>query len=119
MPIVCVNRPNRSRPRRFRQSDVVRIFGYAVDSGEDARIMIRAIIERFLPQCKLVCDDEFDEDRLGDALQELGKALEAAIALDKLLKKLRRFPLVKILLKRVRIITKLIDLVGRKLLTKR
>ena len=45
MPIVCINRPNRSERRVFRCSDVRRISRYAVASGESPECILNGMLD--------------------------------------------------------------------------
>lgn len=40
MPIVCINRPNRSKPRKYSEADVARIAGYVEESGVPWAVII-------------------------------------------------------------------------------
>jgi len=72
MPIVCVNRPNRTHRRPFRASDVGRIACYAMADGE-SRDRVIAALQKRCPELR-VCD--CDESQL---LKELADILEAVL----------------------------------------
>ena len=54
MPIVCVNRPNRSRKRVFTERDVGRIIAYAREDGADDILLVANILQG-LGLRRLVC----------------------------------------------------------------
>lgn len=54
MPTVCIQRPNRSEPRKFRLCDVRRIARYARDGGESGLIICREVLDE-LGYLEAVC----------------------------------------------------------------
>lgn len=47
MPVVCINRPNRTTPRVFKERDVGRIVAYARNDGANDAVLIAHIMEGF------------------------------------------------------------------------
>lgn len=45
MPIVCINRPNRSKPRRYTCQDVRRIVRYAMLAGVSGNCIVNEVLE--------------------------------------------------------------------------
>lgn len=73
MPIVCINRPNRSKPRRYSEKDAGRIVCRVISQGGD-----RAKLVQEIEKCLDLCDKE-------KIRQKVEQLLQAAIALSILL----------------------------------
>lgn len=73
MPKVCINRPNRTRERKFTEKDAGRIVCRVLSEGGDP-VKLRQEIEK--------CIDLCDKERIR---QQINQILQAAIALSILL----------------------------------
>ncbi len=73
MPIVCINRPNRRKPRRYSEKDAGRIVCRVVSQGGDRDKLIAEISK---------CIDLCDKERIRNKVNEL---LQAIVALSILL----------------------------------
>ena len=73
MPIVCINRPNRSHERPFTESDASRIICYAIDNGATIRGIIEGANRRG-------CID-LPAEECQELKNEIKRWLEAAIAI--------------------------------------
>lgn len=73
MPIVCINRPNRTRKRRYTEKDAGRIVCRVVSQGGDREKLVQEI-----EKCLELCDKE-------KIRQKVEQLLQAAIALSILL----------------------------------
>jgi hypothetical protein len=73
VPIVCINRPNRRKPRRYSEKDAGRIVCRVVSQGGDRDKLIAEISK---------CIDLCDKERIRNKVNEL---LQAIVALSILL----------------------------------
>lgn len=66
MPIVCINRPNRRKPRRYSEKDAGRIVCRVVSQGGDRDKLIAEI-----SKCIDLCDKERIRNKVNELLQAI------------------------------------------------